>query len=438
MFSSKEEFIAKAVKVHGDKYDYSLVEYVRSSQKIKIRCFKHGIFEQTPNSHLMGRGCCLCGRKRTIEGNSMGVEGFLDGAKKIHGNKYDYSMTKYIKNETKIDIICPKHGMFKQRPVKHLRGQGCPKCGREHVYYNQLSTQSFIEKSRKVHGDKYDYSLVDYIRSNSKVKIVCPVHGVFEQTPNNHIMGMKCIKCANEENGLNRTLSTDDFIKRSKEKHGDRYDYSETNYISSEKKLKIICRTHGSFMQLPNSHWQRGQGCPKCGRWSLLNTDVFKEKAEKVHGLKFDYSQVDYVNARTKVKIICPKHGIFEQVPQSHLRGSGCPICLESQGERKVALCLAEKGIVYVREKSFTKCRNKYMLFFDFYLPALNTCIEYDGLQHFEPVEYFGGEETFKVTQKLDKIKNNFCSNNGIGLVRISYKEKDPEIRSILQKCIGV
>jgi hypothetical protein len=245
---------------------------------------------------------------------------------------------------------------------------------------------------------------------------------------------MKCEKCVFEEKGIKSRLTTQEFIERSRKVHGDNYDYSRTKYITSDKKLKIICKKHGSFEQMPFVHLS-AKGCPKCGRWSLLDTDIFKKRAFKIHGEKFDYSQVNYVNARIKIKIGCLKHGIFEQTPQNHLKGQGCPICLESQGERKIGLYLDKQKITYKKEKSFAGCRNKYKLFFDFYIPVLNVCVEYDGSQHYHPVEYFGGEKVFKETQKSDAIKNKYCSDNGIKLIRIPYKNKSSaEIETVLKK----
>jgi hypothetical protein len=430
-----ESFIKRAMEIHGNTYDYSLIDYKRSSKKVKILCPKHGVFQQIPNSHLNGCGCNECGRDKTKQANFIGLDEFINRSKKVHGNKYNYSVTKSYKGiRIKVPIFCHRHGIFKQAPQKHLRGQGCPKCARELKHYNELTTESFIIKAKKIHGEYYDYSMVDYKKSCIKVKIICPKHGLFEQTPNNHIRGMKCIKCANEINADKRRSTTQEFIDKARKIHQSKYDYSKLEYVSSKTKIKIICPIHGAFLQIPTAHL-RGQGCPKCGLWSLLNTNIFKKRAIKVHGKKYDYSLVDYLNSRSKIKISCSKHGIFEQTPQSHLKGHGCPICLESQGERKIDLYLKRQKITYKREKSFAGCRNKYKLFFDFYIPSLNVCIEYDGSQHYYPVEYFGGKKVFKETQKSDAIKNKYCLDNEIKLIRISYRHKSvEEIETVLKK----
>ena len=155
-----------------------------------------------------------------------------------------------------------------------------------------------------------------------------------------------------------------------------------------------------------------------------LDIDNFIERSNKIHNSKYDYSLVNYINTKTKVKIICHSHGEFEQTPNNHLRGYGCPICNISKGENVIKEYLDKNNIRYIWHYSFDDCRNKYPLWFDFYLTDLNTCVEYDGIQHYESIDYFGGLETFKNIQKNDKIKNKYCEKNGINLIRFKYNEK--------------
>lgn len=192
----------------------------------------------------------------------------------------------------------------------------------------KLSTPEFVQKAISVHGSKYDYSLVEYFHSQSKVKIICPVHGVFEQTPSGHTNNkLGCLKCKT----FNK-LTTKDFIEKAVAVHGERYDYSLVDYTHSQAKVKIICKEHGVFEQNPSLHANNKRGCPKCGEIKCKNlnrrsTNEFIEKAKNIHGDDYDYSLVQYVNNNEKVKIICPKHGIFEQTPFNHLRDCGCPTC---------------------------------------------------------------------------------------------------------------
>ena len=159
----------------------------------------------------------------------------------------------FIENQ-QLSIICPKHGIFWQKPNSHLNGSGCPKC----FGFEKLTIDEFIKRSRKVHGEKYDYSLVIYKNKRTKVKIICPIHGVFEQRPDKHFSGSGCPFCAG-----NNKRTIEEFIKKARATHGDKYDYSLVAYKNAKTKIIIICKKHGPFLQLPNTHL-RGSGCPKC------------------------------------------------------------------------------------------------------------------------------------------------------------------------------
>ena len=250
---SQQEFIDKAIKVHGDKYDYSKANYKCSDYKVKIICKIHGEFEQTPNSHLRGKGCPKCG----IEKLSSTGQRFIDRAKKVHGDKYDYSKVNYTRHHNKVKIICPIHGEFEQTPFGHLNGQGCKKCAIDNMI---LSEQEFIDKAKKVHGDKYNYSKVNCKYVHNKVKIICPIHGEFEQRTSSHLDGSGCKKCAIEKS----SLSKQEFIDRVIKIHDNKYDYSKANYIGCHNKIKIVCPVHGEFEQIAGYHLI-GRGCKKCG-----------------------------------------------------------------------------------------------------------------------------------------------------------------------------
>ena len=197
-------FIEMARKVHGDRYDYSCTKYEKSAVKVDIICRDHGLFSQTPNSHLQGRGCKLCSDK--FNGNNLrsNTEEFINKSIEIHGYKYDYSLVKYETNSSVVDIICPIHGCFKQKSAVHLRGNGCPLCGQEKVASLKRSNlDEFIYKSNLKHNNKYSYCFSEYINARTKLKIICPIHGEFFQVPHTHINGAGCPKCANEEDRYN-------------------------------------------------------------------------------------------------------------------------------------------------------------------------------------------------------------------------------------------
>jgi hypothetical protein len=312
----------------------------------------------------------------------------------------------------------------------------------------RLTTQEFIERAQKKHGDKYDYSNSVYIGLNKPVKIFCPIegHGEFIQRADAHMSGQGCPICGRIKNTENLKLTTDEFIQRAKLAHGNKYDYSQSVYTDSSGKVKIICSEHGPFYQNAYNH-MRGSGCNKCAGRDMLDTLDFIRKSKEIYGNdKFDYSEVNYIDAHTKVGIICPKpnHGLFTVSPANHINNqSGCPICNESKGERLVAKILTNNKIDYVRGKTFKDCVGTGKKFcrvlpFDFYLPYFNTMIEYDGRQHSEPVKEFGGQQGHEKTKIHDKIKDEYCKKNNIRMIRIPYTTKDSDVESFIKKHLGI
>ena len=269
-------------------------------------------------------------------------EEFIQDATEKHEGKYDYSKVEYVNNHTKVCIICPKHGEFWQTPSAHIQGKGCSKCSGKYV----PTTEEWIASARKVHGNKYDYSKVNYVNNKTNVCIICPEHGEFWQRPHDHLNGRGCRTCEIEK----RTLTKEEFINKAKELHGDKYDYSKVTYVGAHTKVCIKCREHGEFWQQANSHLQ-GVGCPKCNL--------------------------------------------------SHL-------------ERSVMNYLDEKKITYDYQKHF-KWLGRQSL--DFYLPDYNVGVECQGIQHFEPVDYFGGDKGFKKVLERDKRKKELCEKHDIKLL---------------------
>lgn len=227
-------------------------------------------------------------------------------------------------------------------------------------------------------------------------------------------------------------LTLEQFINDCVKIHGNEYDYSLVQYNRVTDKIKIICNEHGIFEQLADHH-KRGSKCPLCRRLKR-NTDSFILDSIKTHGNKYDYSLVNYKNNRTSVKIICKKHGVFEQIPKHHLTGSGCPLCKNSKGENIIINILKKLNIKYKRQKTFDGCKDKKNLQFDFYLLEYNICIEYDGIQHFKKIERFGGQKGFERRQFLDSLKTNYCVENNIKLIRISYLDNIFEKLFFLEK----
>ena len=228
---------------------------------------------------------------------------------------------------------------------------------------------------------------------------------------------------------MGKRLTKEIFIERAKQIHGNKYDYSEVEYIDANTKVKIICPIHGEFLQTPSRHTNMKQGCPKCSHQSYPNTsEIFIEKARSIYGDKYTYDKVDYINSEVKVIITCSKHGDFEITPDNFLRGHSCPHCVTSLLENKVKKILDENKIKYIQQKTFDWLRYIGLLKLDFYLPDFNIAIECQGLQHFRPVEWFDGKEGFEEIQKRDIIKKNLCEKNGIKILYYSdTKSKIPK-----------
>lgn len=340
---------------------------------------------------------------------------FIEKAVRVHGIKYDYSKVNYINAHTKVCIICPEHGEFWQIPNNHLRGKGCPHCSRN----AKMNTEEFIKKAQERHKNKYNYSKVNYINNKTKVCIICPTHGEFWQTPGHHISGDQCPLCAHQS----FKDTTKGFVEKAKKVHNTKYNYSKANYINAHTKVCIICPEHGEFWQIPTNHL-KGRGCPKCKNERIAKSltssrDVFVEKAKKIHGDKYDYSNVDYIKSQKKVCIICPTHGEFWQTPNVHLRGSGCPSCTESHLEREMHIFLERNHIKYERSKHFSWLKKQHL---DYFLPDYNIGIECQGEQHFIKAHRFNTKTTLQDIIKRDTLKNKLCADNHIVLLYYSNR----------------
>lgn len=295
---TKEEFLIKANEKHNNKYDYSLVpDNLTYSSKIEVICNEkfpwgepHGKFVVQVGKHLSrGDGCSKC------SGNyKRSKEEFVRAATYIHKGLYTYDDFVMVNGKTKGKIHCTKHNIdFEMTPDHHLQGQGCPKCRYEKASKAKTkSTEKFIEQAKQIHGDKYDYSKVEYVNGHEKVCIICPEHGEFWMTPNNHINKTKpqgCPVCGRIKSIRNRTSTTEEFITKAIKIYGNKYDYSKVNYVNNTTNVEIVCPQHGSFFQWPANHLI-GESCPKC---ACFRSKGEKEVEEFVRGLGFEISTSD-------------------------------------------------------------------------------------------------------------------------------------------------
>lgn len=358
----------------------------------------------------------------------------------------------------------------------------------------RYTREQFIEKAIAVHGDYYDYSKVIYVNNKTKVCIICPIHGEFWQTPGSHLQSKGCKKCADEirskhgidsdvrliaekalelnQNGMtvsqvsdeigepasllryyvNKFFPNSDFSSRKPPKtleqlipeweiiHDNYYDYSETNQIKDGYKVDIICPIHGKFEQRIYGH-SGGRGCNECG-YDVTSQKLRFDKKEYVrrcnikHQNKYSYDKL--VISRDRIGIIsCPEHGDFEIDKHKHLKdGVGCPQCSKccSKLELEIKTYLENNKIKFAPQKTFKGCRYKNLLRFDFFLPDFNLLIEAQGKQHFEPIDFFGGQKGFESNKKRDKIKSNWCKTSIYSLEYINYDDEViPKLKQILE-----
>lgn len=348
---------------------------------------------------------------------------FIEKAIKIHGLKYDYSKVVFGKNNhEKVEIICPIHGSFFQSPKNHLNNHGCPKCSKLKI--QERCAKEFKNKAQSIHGNKYDYSKVRYIDYTTKVCIICPEHGEFWQSPKNHLLGKGCRKCGNER----MKIGTDNFIKKAKIIHGEKYDYSKVEYVRADKKVCIICPVHGEFYQRASIHLE-GHGCPMCTKG---NTRDFILESNKIHGEKYDYSKVEYVNNKTKVAIICPNHGEFLQTPKDHiLKKYGCPNCHPpySKAEKEIVNFIKEIYSGEIKENVRDLISPKEV---DIYLPSLNLAFEYNGL--------FYHSSNFNVSPTCSRDKFLSCEKKNVQLITIyedEWEYKKEVVKSMISHFLG-
>jgi hypothetical protein len=389
-----EIFIERSIKFHGKAFDYSLSKYINSHIKVKIKCNKcNNIFEQLPFSHMAGNGCNICRsskgelkiRKYLTEKNIQFKQEhkFIDCISKNKGlSRFDFYLPeynlcieydgdqhidgKYVWSSRNADDILDdiherdliKNDYCTNKGIKLLRiylwdydniekliddalkgiikieQPKILKCGRK------VSIEEFKQIASKKHNNFYNYNKTTFNSVFDKATITCPEHGDFIQMPMNHMKGHECHKCATIKVSNKNRMTKEEFVERAIKVHGNKYDYSKSDYIGYSKKLSIHCSRfdkkgieHGNFIQRPCSHLDN-QGCPKCGKESWMKTqslqrrstkEEFVNKANKVHNNYYDYSKSIYINGKTKLEIICPEHGSFWQIPNNHKSGCGCP-----------------------------------------------------------------------------------------------------------------
>ena len=283
---TKEDFIRDSLKIHKNKYNYSLVNYINSSTKVDIICQKHGVFSQEPRMHKSGQGCDKCARDVQTQKKTFPVEAVLKSFKEKHGvGRYGYDFSTYKSSKSKIKVFCSVCGaVFSQQVKTHLRGSGCVICARKlDGLSKRLSTDEFISKAKIVHGnDKYEYAETKYSSSQEKVTVVCKEHGEFLIRANQHLHGKGCGLCGRAKAAENSKYTQEEFLKKCNTVHNNKFNYSKTIYTGVQDNVIVICPKCGEFKTNAGTHMHGHISCRCHGRGFL------KDQPASLYLLKTD------------------------------------------------------------------------------------------------------------------------------------------------------
>lgn len=419
---TQEEFLTKCQEVHSLTYDYSKTVYQGALRKVIVSCLIHGDFAQRAHHHLKGNGCPKCHFQKMI----VNQDDFIQKCQERHQGKYNYDLTIYTGSKNKITIICSIHGKFCQIADDHVQGHGCSKCGISKISDKlKMSFQEFVAKANEIHN-KYHYFEQDYSQhSIENMRIFCSIHGEFWQRRDVHLNGHGCQACANC-----KPITFDDIFIRSKECHGNKYQYLNNQIINDH--IVITCNIHGDFKQRYHDHI-RGHGCAACAfeknaNDKRLTTDQFIERAKSVHLDIYDYSSSIYLGFNKNITISCKKHGIFNQRAENHLNGHGCPTCCHNISKSET-LWLDHLNVdkEYRQFKIIIKDK-KYKV--DGFDPLTNTVYEFNGdFWHGNPDKYHPQGVNCINHKTFGKLYNNTINKEKIlkeaGYQIISIWESD-------------
>ena len=430
---SQEQFLDR-IKSFGHNIE-PLTQYINKRTKIRMRCNDCGYeWEVIPETLLKGSGCPECARKLNGEKHRLTHEQFIQ-------NIPDFIeiLDKYEKYGKPIRCRCKKCGYeWSNNPEYLLRNKHCPNCANTIRYTNE----SFKEKIKETCPNITVIGNYEEIQDkmNGNIQCKCNICGHIWY-PNIVALkrGQNCPECNKKiQHNLN-VKSKEQFIEDARKIHGNKYDYSKVEYINGKTKVCIICPEHGEFWQLPQAHISGKEGCPKCAnefRGKLLRrtNEDFIKIANSVHNNKYKYDKCMYTTKRNKVTITCPIHGDFEQTAGNHIRGTGCPKCKQSKGEILVQSLLNKYKISHIYQYTLNKTINNRKVVVDFVCKHndIKYIIEYNGIQHYEPVEFFGGEEVFKLQKIRDNKLKEACKKSNIIFIEIPYYLSNEEIEKII------
>lgn len=429
---TQEQFESRVRVKLGDSLDLSSFHYNGHRGKGVVTCPTHGQYTVSAGTLLNGHGCEKCYRHRQGDARRKPLSVFLDNARSIHGDKYDYSQVIYSDANSLVSIGCPDHGQFLQTPWAHSkRGSGCPKCSNLVKGDKSRLTQSkFLEMAVASHGDRYGLDLAIYRGMDKSVDILCYDHGVFRPKAGNFIYaGSGCPDCKNQETSERCRISLNEYVEKARAVHGNTFEYSGIAWEKGGAILSIVCPKHGEFKQQALYHL-RGGRCEKCSK-PVRSLETFKAAADLKHNGKYSYEQSQYTGATNKLVITCPTHGQFLQGPTYHVNmGNGCPQCARvgpSQGQVEVYDFLS--GLAETQMNYRLDGRKEL----DIYVPSQKLGVEFHGL--------IWHSEKFSTDPTRDYKKHTLAQSKGIRVIHIyqdEWENKRAIVESLLSQAVGV
>ena len=384
---SETQLLMEFNSIHKNKYSYVFTNYINNKSKIEIICPIHGTYQMSILQHIKGYGCKLCAGC-IIKSK----EEILNECKVAHNNKYNYDKSNWIKLEDKVIITCSEHGDFTQCLKSHRKGHGCPKCANR---YNRTE-EEFIEYCKQIEPE-VNTTITKFKNVNTVVNFICKRHGMISCRPM-QIRKRKyiCHICREEE------TNKKEFIEKSISIHGDKFDYSLVDYINGSTKVKIINKLSGFiFEQTPIKHFKHDYF------YNKTTLDDFIINSNITHSNKYNYSNSIYIGNKNKVDIICPEHGKFEQIPNNHIRGSGCPKCNRFNIKESALFNFIKLHTDNIITSDRKILNGKEI---DILLPDLNIGFEFNGL--------YWHSELYR-DKNYHLAKSKLCENKGIQLIHI-------------------
>ena len=425
---TQSEFLDRAQAIHPD-LDLSGFVYSGLAVKSTAICRTHGSFQTSWGTLKQGCGCPSCGLTSRVSSRTLDFYSWVSVAVGVHSDKYNYDQNSWKNAHSKVTIICPTHGEFSQIASAHSnRGQGCPKCADVSTgERSRLSQPEFLYQCSSVHGDTYDLSETIYLGMGKPIKVICRSHGAFYPRAGNFVnRSSGCPTCSKLRVGMLSRKSESSHFDDFNNAHNGKYSYNRVYYVDGSAWVDATCATHGNFSMLAQDH-KSGHACPKCH--GMRDRDSFIARATDVHGDKYDYSQVIYDGATSKVTLMCPSGHTFTQTPTMHVWGQGCPQCA-NVGPSSGQIDLYNFVSKYAEAKLEHVFSGRKRL--DIYIPEHSLGVEFDGI--------FWHSDKYQAASDRQLTRHNLALKSGIRVIHIFSDEwayRRQAVESLLLSSLG-